>query len=43
MIQEKIKTVPSSFTLQARDPAKNLNSRRWQPDLCRDRWSGIRP
>jgi len=24
MIEEKIKTVPSSFTLQARDPAKNL-------------------
>ncbi|MDY0870819.1 trimethylamine methyltransferase family protein [Dongia rigui] len=24
MIKEKIKTVPSSFTLQARDPAKNL-------------------
>jgi trimethylamine--corrinoid protein Co-methyltransferase len=24
MIEEKIKTAPSSFTLQARDPAKNL-------------------
>jgi trimethylamine--corrinoid protein Co-methyltransferase len=24
VIEEKIKTAPSSFTLQARDPAKNL-------------------